>query len=405
MTKPGTHFRDGHAVSLLQGSVEFFPALIAAFDSARVEIHFETYIFDFTASGTDIAEALIRAARRGVNVKLAVDGYGSEPFTPEWVGRLKEAGVTWLVYSLPGSLGMLMPGRWRRLHRKLCVVDGHTAFCGGINVLDDFHDPSYGTLDAPRFDFAVKVTGPLVNDVRRAMSQLWQRMLASRKLRHVDLTGALDALAHDMADADSSRDNPPTSRPHTVRAALVLRDNLRNRARIEKAYRRAIGLARDEIIIANAYFVPGAKLRRSLIMAAERGVKVTVLLQGKYEYFMQYYASRPVYGALLRAGVEIQEYSPSFLHAKVAVIDGHWATVGSSNLDPLSMLLAREANVIVEDAQFAETLKARLMNAMKSGGQAMDREAYMHRPFHQRVLERIAMGAMRFALLVNGKEY
>ena len=128
---------------------------------------------------------------------------------------------------------------------------------------------------------------------------------------------------------------------------------MRNRARIERAYRRAIGRAREEIIIANAYFVPGRRMRHALETAARRGVKVQLLLQGRYEYFMQYYAARPIYGALLRAGVQIHEYSPSFLHAKVAVIDGRWATVGSSNLDPFSLLLAREANVVIEDAGFA----------------------------------------------------
>src|SRR5690606_3980994 len=151
-------------------------------------------------------------------------------------------------------------------------------------------------------------------------------------------------------------------------AALLLRDNVRHRSDIEKAYLRAIGLAREEIIIANAYFVPGRKLRRALGLAAGRGVRVRLLLQGRDEYFPQYHAARPVYGELLAAGIEIHEYSPSFLHAKVAVIDAlgprPWATVGSSNLDPLSLLLAREANVVVENREFARDLRERLADAM-----------------------------------------
>ena len=194
-----------------------------------------------------------------------------------------------------------------------------------------------------------------------------------------------------------------------MRAALVLRDNVRNRSRIEKAYRRAIGTARHEVIIANAYFMPGGKLRRALVMAARRGVRVRLLLQGKYEYFMQYHAARPVYGALLEAGVEIYEYAPSFLHAKVAVIDATgerpWATVGSSNLDPLSLLLAREANVVVEDAAFAQDLRQRLVHAMQHAGRRMDPARYAGRPLRQRVLDRIAFGLMRLALWVTGKQY
>jgi cardiolipin synthase A/B len=191
--------------------------------------------------------------------------------------------------------------------------------------------------------------------------------------------------------------------PH-AKASLLLRDNLRNRTRIERAYRRAIGHAREEIIIANAYFVPGRKMRHALVAAAQRGVKVRLLLQGRYEYFMQYYAARPVYGALLRAGVEIHEYSPSFLHAKVAVIDGRWATVGSSNLDPLSLLLAREANVVVDDQPFAAQLRHRLLQAIAEG-RAMSAEEYARRPWRQRVMEHVALALMRLALVVQGKKY
>ena len=190
-----------------------------------------------------------------------------------------------------------------------------------------------------------------------------------------------------------------------ARAALLLRDNLRNRASIERAYLRAIGHAREEIVIANAYFVPGGKLRRALIKAAKRGVRVCLLLQGRYEYFMQYYAARPVFGALLRAGVHIYEYSPSFLHAKVAVIDSHWATVGSSNLDPLSLLLAREANVIVDDKAFAAGLRDRLVKAMEAEGKPMDAAEYEKRPAAQRVKEWAAFVIMRVLLVVQGRKY
>jgi cardiolipin synthase len=190
-----------------------------------------------------------------------------------------------------------------------------------------------------------------------------------------------------------------------AKAALVLRDNLRNRNSIEKAYRKAVGRAYDEILIANAYFVPGGKLRRALIRAARRGVRVTLLLQGRYEYFMQYHAARPVYGALLEAGIEIYEYEASFLHAKVAVIDGHWATVGSSNLDPLSLLLAREANVVVEDKAFAGELRASLCAAIDGHGRRLDPAAYSQRPLRQRILDHIAYALMRLGVFIAGQRY
>ena len=188
-------------------------------------------------------------------------------------------------------------------------------------------------------------------------------------------------------------------------ATLLLRDNLRNRNRIERAYRAAITTAQSEILIANAYFLPGGKLRRALVHAAKRGVKVRLLLQGRYEYFMQYHGSRPVYGKLLAAGVEIHEYSVGFLHAKVAVVDGRWATIGSSNLDPLSLLLAREANVVVDDASFAQALRARLEAAIQSDGTQLDATAYAQRPWRERLLDRVAFGVMRFLLYLAGQRY
>jgi cardiolipin synthase len=394
--------RDGHEVQLLEGSVEYFPALIATIGAARHRVRLETYIFDLTGSGADIAQALMGAARRGVNVQVVVDGYGTGAIPYPWPERLAAAGVQWAVYSPPGTLGLLVPGRWRRLHRKLCVVDGDTAFCGGINILDDFHDPNHGGLAAPRFDFAVRVRGPLVAEADDTMGVLWQRMQAARRLRARQLAGALESLREAPAAASPRVADPADT---LARAALVLRDNVRHRSRIERAYRRAISTARSEVIIANAYFVPGRKMRKALIRAAQRGVRVQLLLQGRYEYFMQYYSSRPVYGALLQAGVEIHEYSPSFLHAKVAVVDGQWATVGSSNLDPLSMLLAREANVVVDDAGFAGALRERLLRAMREAGTRMDPAEFANRSLRERAFEWLALGLMRLALLVHGKEY
>jgi len=397
--------RPGHRLDLLEGSRGMFPALIDAIDGARTEVRLETYIFDFTDSGSDVAYALERAGRRGVNVMVVVDGFGTEPLEPAWKERFALTGVQWRVFAAPGRIGVLWPANWSRLHRKLCLIDNEVAFCGGINILDDFHDPTYGRLEHPRFDFAVRVTGPLVEQVRDTMLRLWQRLEAADKLRRVQLAEALGTFRAGRPGRRIAPVEADAAEHHLARAALVLRDNLRNRVRIERAYRRAIGHAHKEVIIANAYFVPGRRMRTALVRAARRGVTVQILLQGRYEYFMQYYAARPIYGTLLAAGVQIHEYETSFLHAKVAVIDGEWATVGSSNLDPLSLLLAREANVIVQDHEFAQGLRARLLQAMAQAGTRMDAEAYAHRPLRQRVGEWVAYGAMRVLLALQGKKY
>lgn len=393
----------GHQLQLLQGSQAFFNAVIQAMDASRYEVRLETYIFRVDASGEQIVQALERAAARGVTVYVVVDGVGTPTLPLPWPQRLTNAGVQWRVFAPLGRWGLLVPSRWRRLHRKLCVVDGQVAFCGGINVLDDWFDPNHGALAAPRFDFAVRVTGPLVQDAHSAMSQFWWRMQAAQRVKEVDWHGAWLALQQAV------QDKPPAF-PMAVgvggaQAELVLRDNLRFRRRIERAYRHALGDARHDIILANAYFLPGRKIRQSLIHAAKRGVRVRLLLQGRYEYFMQYHAARALYAPLLAAGIEIYEYTPSFLHAKVAVVDGRWATVGSSNMDPLSLLLAREANVVVQDQAFAQGLQHCLEQAIGADTRQIDATQHALRSLRTQVFDALAYLLMRALLFVTGKRY
>jgi cardiolipin synthase len=388
-------------LQLLEGSIAFFPSLIATIDNAQKSVQMETYIFDLTASGTDVAMALERAAQRGVQVRVMVDGFGTPEFPDEWRKRFKAAGIQWLVYEPIVTLGIFLPSQWRRLHRKLCVIDSTVAYCGGINLLDDWHDPSYGALAAPRFDFTVRVSGALAQDIQVATCQLWDRLTVGKPLNIKRVKTAIETLPS-VLKRHHWQANTQTGK---TLAALVLRDNITNRGQIERAYLKAIGDAHKEIIIANAYFVPGAKLRRALVHAAKRGVKVQLLLQGKYEYFMQYHAARPIYGTLLAAGVEIYEYDKSYLHAKVAVIDSVWATVGSSNLDPLSLLLAREANIVMQDTDFAQSLRKRLLLAMANEGKRVDATHIANRPWTQRFNEMIAFALMRTGLWLFGKRY
>jgi cardiolipin synthase len=329
------------------------------------------------------------------------DGFGTPALPSEWNDRFKAVGVQVRFYEPIVTLGIFLPSQWRRLHRKLCAIDSDTAFCGGINVLDDWHDPSFGALTAPRFDFCVRVTGTLAKDIQVATSLLWERLSIGKPLNVKRVKSAIETLPHVLKHHHWQAN----SHAGQALSALVLRDNITNRRHIERAYLKAIGDSRMEIIIANAYFVPGAKLRRALILAAKRGVKVQLLLQGKYEYFMQYHAARPIYGTLLAAGIEIYEYDKSYLHAKVAVVDSVWATVGSSNLDPLSLLLAREANIVMQDADFAQSLRQRLLLAMANEGKRVDAVQMANRPWTQRFNEMLAFAIMRTGLWLFGKRY
>jgi cardiolipin synthase len=400
---------NGHQIKLIEGGQAYFEVLVQALEQARSQVLLETYIFDVHGQAEAVAQALERAAMRGVRVWLVVDGVGTPKLPEVWQERFARSGVDWNVYAPLGTWGLLIPSRWRRLHRKLCVVDGHTAFCGGINILDDWYDPRHGTLACPRLDFAVSVKGELVGHIQDAMTQLWWRLQGGRQARLRQIPQALQSFkAAGLPIAWKPSLTQPNGPPASTRAGLLLRDNVLHRGQIERAYLKAIGLARHEVLIANAYFLPGRRLRQALVHAARRGVRVRLLLQGRYEYFMQYHAARPVYGALLAAGVEIYEYDASFLHAKVAVVDPDherpWATVGSSNLDPLSLLLAREANVVVADRLFAQQLHQRLSQVIASQSTPVS-AAFAQRHWHQRLRDRLAFGLMRLALFLTGHRY
>lgn len=392
-----------HQLQLLQGSQAFFAALVQAMDASVHEVRLETYIFNMHGGGEQVAQALERAAARGVAVYVVVDGIGTPEIPAPWPERFEAAGVQWRVFKPLGRFGLLLPSRWRRLHRKLCVVDGQMAFCGGMNVLDDWFDPNHGVLAAPRYDFSVSVTGPLVQATHLAMSQFWWRMQAAQRAQRVDWAGAWQSLQRAVQAKRQAA--PIEAASEGAAAKLVLRDNLRFRSRIERAYRQALGEARHDIIVANAYFLPGRKIRQSLIHAAQRGVRVRLLLQGRYEYFMQFHAANALYAPLLAAGIEIYEYLPSFMHAKVAVVDGRWATVGSSNLDPLSLLLAREANVVVKDDAFAQGLQQCLEQAMRFDAKPVDAQQHAKRNTRQRVFDTLAYRLMRAILFVVGRRY
>ena len=374
----------GNQISLLHNGEAYFPAIEAAFDRARHEIYLETYIYEDDATGRQIAEALQRAARRGVKVWLLIDGYGSKDLPGNVLERLRAGGVKTLVYRPKISPWTFRRKRLRRMHRKIVVVDREIAFVGGINIIDDLG--SAGDI-SPRYDYAVAVEGPLVDEIRLSAQRLWSMVAWHHFRKGTVLDRALPA---------------SSSAKGQMSAAFLVRDNIRHRRDIEAEYLRAIEQAKSEIIIANAYFLPGLDFRHVLIKAAGRGVRVVLLLQGRVEYFIQHYATQALYGNFLDAGIEIYEYRKSFLHAKVAVIDGHWATVGSSNIDPFSLLLSREANVVVDDEEFGATLTQSLKLTMATDGQRIFRDNWKQQPVWLRFISWFSYGLLRLMMGVSG---
>ena len=343
-------FMPGNRITLLRSGGEYFPALVGAIDRAEREVWLETYLYADDDVGRIVAAALVRAARRGIAVRLLVDGWGAKHYlTAALEAELVVGGVTLLKYRPEVAPWQFRSNRLRRLHRKLCHVDGRIAFLGGINIIDDVNTPGQ---KPPRVDFAVGIEGPLLVAIVRTMQRVW----------------AINELVQFQHNEVPLFPSPRRAqRAGAQTAKFVIRDNLRHRRDIERTYLAAIRTAKRDVLIASSYFFPGIRFRRALIAAARRGVTVTLLLQGRVEYLLLHYATRALYGQLLSSGITIQEFHRSFLHAKVAVVDDDWATVGSSNIDPYSLLMAREANVFVRDPYFSEQLRDELREMIENG--------------------------------------
>jgi cardiolipin synthase len=355
---------------LLENGEDFFPRVFAAIAGAQREVLVETFILFEDKVGLELQRHLVDAARRGVRVDLTVDGYGSPGFSPGFITALSTAGARLRVFDpRPRLFGMRL-NLFRRLHRKLLVVDGERAFVGGINFSAD-HLGDFGP--EAKQDYAVEAEGPVVAAIRGFM---------------------LDALRGDgtgegwrppRGDANASRDGTGggSGDSDDGGARFIVRDNRRHGRDIEREYREAIRGARREVLLANAYFFPGYGFLRDLRQVARRGVEVTLMLQGEPDSKFARFAARTLYRHLAGAGVRLHEYCRRPFHGKVAVIDGEWATVGSSNLDPLSLSLNLEANLVARDAAFASALRERLLCLLREDCRPVDEERMPPaRPWH-----------------------
>ncbi|VVD74757.1 cardiolipin synthase ClsB [Pandoraea terrigena] len=370
-------FTRDNDLTLLYLGQRYFTALVAAIDSATREVVLETYIFEPDDAGRQVAAALERAAQRGVAVRVILDGVGTSrrlPFLVDWV----ESGVVHRIYNprLFGKFG------FSRTHRKLAIIDHAVAFVGGINIIDDDNAGDGTRMDGPRWDFAVQCRGPIVAAISIAFHIQWLRLAPGYlgtpfRYRRRGQRGRLHA-------------------PYAGQAAFVARDNLHNRRAVEKAYLTALGRARHEVWLANPYFVPGRRLRRALTQAAKRGVAVHLLI-GRNEFRLLDTAVPWLYAKLLDAGVRIGEYDVRQLHGKVAVVDDVWATVGSSNLDALSLFLNHEANVVVLDDPLVIELRDHIRQAF-SEARLIDPARYGERSRWRRLRQWAAYRLYRFVM-------
>lgn len=343
-------FIAGNDVRLLRSGAEFFPTLLKEIAQASQEIYLESYIFAADQTAMLIKSALLQAASRGVQVRMVIDWIGSDRQKAlDLAQQFQQGGVDCRCFNPWFKRGLA------RTHRKICVLDQQVAIVGGLNIIDDAlsDDGSGRHLPFPRWDFAVSVTGPLVAHIHLEADAQW------RKLGKLDLRSRFALMRHLRADSK-------VNGKQITAAALVVRDNLRNRATIQKAYLYALGTAKSKAILVTPYFAPGRKFRRAMVSAASRGVEV-VLLLGVGQFALQDAVAQSFYPYLLKAGIRIVEYRKTQLHAKVAVIDEDWATVGSSNFDGLSLFVNHEANVVIRDKEFAKALAHELRLGVADG--------------------------------------
>ena len=372
-------YSHGNQLSLLHQGEQFFPALISACDRALSEIYIETYIFALDPTGLRVKAALLRAVRRGVAVQLVVDWLGTGDDTiAQLRAELEPAGVRLLAFNPWFQRGIV------RMHRKIAVIDQRIAFLGGLNINDDWitDDGSAEPLPAARWDFAVSVSGPLVQTIHAEVLAQWQR-LGPRPLRT-----RLESFRQYVSSRQAWR------AVEVAEAAFVVRDNLRNRKAIQRALLQALGRARSSALLVTPYFAPGRKLRKAMVHAAQRGVEVVLLIGVGQDAVAQSF-----YPRLVRAGVRIVEYRRTQLHGKLAVIDGEWATVGSSNFDGLSLFVNHEANIVVRDVGFAASLQGMIRAAVAEGVTITDDDvARLSLP--RRLWNRFAYGLYRVVLQV-----
>ncbi len=393
-------------MQLLKGASEYFPALIQAIDQAQSSVYIESYLIHNDPPTQEVLQALIRARARMVNVYLMLDGFGSQDQLA-WVKQeLLPHGVQLEVYR-PG-VKWLAPQTWRRLHRKLAVIDERIGFVGGVNLIGDGYDIARGILAQPRLDFAVRVTSLRVVD---AISRVVRRLFWRVSLRAVFRGDLRRFLQADQRNEEfyKVRDAWRRSRRHLRarrpplrfnvslrRARLLLRNNVRFRRGIERWYLWRIRQARHEVLIANAYFVPTLRFRKALIEAAARGVRIRLLIQGNSDQWWTHWATQALIEELVEAGVEVYQYMTSFLHAKVAVID-QAVTVGSSNIDPFSLMMSLEANIVAQEPALAKRLREEIELAINMSSRRAWPSSVRKSPFRA-MARRIALTFSLMAL-------
>jgi len=367
----------GNKVTLLQDGAATYPAMFAAIRGARDHINLESYIIEDDEIGQQFADLLLQQQGRGVQVNVIYDSFGGINTPKTFFERLTQGGVAVLEFNPINPLATKTP--WlinNRDHRKLLIVDGQTAFIGGINISSVYSSGSAARRSGNAADqnvawrdTQIQIEGPVVGELQKLFMQTWEKQhgapLAAR-----DYFPALKTQGNEIVRAIGSTPDDPYSLMYLTLIS-------------------AIGNAEKEVHLTNAYFVPDPQLRKSLTDAAGRGVDVRLILPSHSDSQVVFHAGRSHYAALLEGGVKLYERTGALLHSKTAVIDGVWSTVGSTNLDWRSFLDNDEINAVIIGREFGQKMQAMFATDL-AASQAIDLESWQRRPLIFRFKEWMA---------------
>lgn len=367
-------FRSDNHISLQQSGEGYFSKLEQLITNAQSSIHLQVYIFNNDTTGKRIIACLQAAAKRGVDIYLVIDAYASPDFSDNLVSTLRDQGMMVKKFA-PLHLNRLKIGR--RLHHKIVLVDELYALVGGINIADHY---SGFNGQVPWFDVAVYVEGPIVFDLKKICIAIWPKRIQKKWKK-------------------SSGIFPE----HTtgMKARVLQNDWWRRRIEISSVYNTVIRNAKEELVIVAGYFLPGFTKRRLLKKASERGVRITLITGKNSDIPFVNAAIKYSYGVLLKNNITIYEWDKSVLHAKMAVADRKWSTVGSYNINALSDYGSLEANIAILDEGFGEGAHQFLESTIRDGCVKVDADHFFNsNHLFQQAFHWISYKLIRFSLFI-----
>jgi cardiolipin synthase len=343
-------------VRLIHSGREYFSELNRLIDIAQVSVNIQVYIFNEDKTGTNVANALIRAAERGVKVYLLVDGYASPEMSGELLQKFKASHVYFSRFEPLFKSRKFYFGR--RLHHKVAAIDGYYALVGGINIADRYNDvdgmPAW-------LDYAVSIEGEAAHEISKLCMEVWN----GSAVPSISQIGQIDKAKYESILPEE-------------RCSVRVRTNdwVKRKNLVWKSYTELFNQANEQIIIVCSYFLPGWTFRNKMMKAVKRGVSVKVVVAGPSDVPLAKYAERYLYKWMLKNRIEVYEYQKNVLHAKLAICDDRWMTIGSYNVNNISAYASMELNIDIRNKPFVKNTENEILDIIANDCVRIDAKNY-----------------------------